>query len=42
MIQNVEKLRGYPVSVLGRNKGYTVIYTPLPEGVPERKAQENT
>ena len=25
----------YIVSVLGRNKGYTVKYTPLAEGVPE-------
>ena len=24
-----------PVSVLGRDEGYTVKYNPLPEGVPE-------
>ena len=28
----------YTVSVLGREEGYTVKYTPLPEGVPEGKA----
>ena len=27
------------VSVLGRDKGYTVKYNPLPEGVPEGKAE---
>ena len=26
------------VSVLGREEGYTIIYTPLPEGVPEGEA----
>ena len=30
------------ISVLGRDKGYTVKYNPLPEGVPEGKAQENS
>ena len=25
----------YTVSVLGQEEGYTVKYTPLPEGVPE-------
>ena len=25
----------FTVSVLGREEGYTVKYTPLPEGVPE-------
>ena len=28
-------LRDYSVSVLGRDKGYTVKYNRLPEGVPE-------
>ena len=27
------------VSVLGQDEGYTVKYNPLPEGVPEGKAQ---
>ena len=26
------------LSVLGQDKGYTVKYTPLPEGVPKGKA----
>ena len=26
------------VSVLGREKGYTIKYTPLPEGVPDGEA----
>ena len=30
------------VSVLGRDKGYTIKYTPLPEGVPEGKSQGNS
>ena len=30
------------VSVLGRDEGYTVKYNPLPVGVPEGKAQENS
>ena len=30
------------VSVLGRDKGYTVKYNPLPEGVPEGKARGNS
>ena len=29
------------VSVLGQAKGYIVKYSPLPEGVPEGKAQHN-
>ena len=29
----------YNVSVLGRDEGYTVKYTPLPEGVPEGEAR---
>ena len=29
------------VSVLGREEGYTVEYTPLPEGVPEGVARGN-
>ena len=28
----------WSVSVLGRDKGYTVKYNPLPEGVPEGEA----
>ena len=32
----------YTVSVLGRDKGYTVKYNPLPEGVPEGKARGNS
>ena len=30
------------VSVLGRDKGYTVKYNTLPEGVPEGEAQGNS
>ena len=30
------------VSVLGRDKIYTVKYNPLPEGVPEGKARGNS
>ena len=30
------------VSVLGREEGYTVKYTPTPEGVPEGKAEGNS
>ena len=30
---------GYTVSVLGRDEGYTVKYTPSPEGVPEGEAE---
>ena len=30
------------VSVLGREEGYTVKYTPLSEGVPEGKTQGNS
>ena len=29
-------------SVLGREEGYMVKYTPLPEGVPEREARGNS
>ena len=29
---------GDTVTVLGREQGYTVKYTPLPEGFPEGKA----
>ena len=32
----------YLISVLGRDKGYRVKYNPLPEGVLEGKAQENS
>ena len=32
----------YTVSVLGRDKGYTVKYIPLPEGVPEGEARGNS
>ena len=31
----------HTVSILGRDEGYTVKYTPLPEGVPEDKARGN-
>ena len=34
--------RRYIVSVLGREEGYTVKYTPSPEGVPEGEAQGNS
>ena len=34
--------RGYIVSVLGRDEGYTVKYNPLPEGVPEGEARANS
>ena len=30
------------VSELGQDKGYTVKYNPLPEGVPEGEAQRNS
>ena len=30
------------VSVLGQEEGYTVKYTPSPEGVPEGQAQGNS
>ena len=30
------------VSLLGRDKGYTVKYNPLAEGVPEGEAQGNS
>ena len=33
---------GYTVSVLGQDKGYTVKYNPLPEGVPEGEARGNS
>ena len=29
----------YTLSVFGRDKGYTVNYSPLPEGVPKREAR---
>ena len=32
----------YTVSVLGRDEGYTVKYTPSPEGVSEGEAQGNS
>ena len=32
----------HTVSLLGRDKGYTVKYTPQLEGVPEGKAQGNS
>ena len=32
----------YTVSVLGREEGYTVKFTPLPEGVPEGEARGNS
>ena len=32
----------YTVSVLGREEGYTVKYTPSPEGVPEGEARGNS
>ena len=32
----------YFVSVLGPEKGYTIKYNPLPEGVPESNAQGNS
>ena len=31
----------FTVSVLGRKEGYTVKYTPLPDGVPKGEAQGN-
>ena len=30
------------VTVLGQDKGYTVKYNPLPEGVPNAKARGNS
>ena len=39
----LEKPRGYTVSVLRRDEGYTVKYTPTPEGVfSEGVAQGNS
>ena len=35
MRQYVEKPRGFTVSVLGQDKGYTAKYTPSAEGVPK-------
>ena len=32
----------HTVSVLGRDEGYKVKYTPSPKGVPEGKAQGNS
>ena len=32
----------YTVSVLGQDEGYTVKYTPPPEGVPEGEARGNS
>ena len=32
----------YTLSVLGRDKGYTIKYNPLPEGVPEGEARGNS
>ena len=32
----------FTVSVLGREEGYTVKYSPLPEGVPEGEARRNS
>ena len=39
---NVQCTVHYTVSVLGRDKGYTVKYSPPPEGVPEGKARGNS
>ena len=39
------KTIGYPscnVSILRQDEGYTVKYTPLPEGVPKSKPQGNS
>ena len=38
----IEMVTTYTVSVLGREEGYTVKFTPLPEGIPEDKAQGNS
>ena len=38
----VDKVARETVSVLGPDKGYTVKYNPLPEGVPEGEAQGNS
>ena len=32
----------YTVSILGREEGHTVKYTPPPEGVPEGKARKTS
>ena len=32
----------FTVYILGRDKGYTVKYSPLPVGVPEGEARENS
>ena len=40
--KNLEGNKRYYVSVLGRDEGYTVKYNPLPEGVPEGEARENS
>ena len=34
--------KSFTVSVLGRDEGFTVKYTPLPEGVPKGEAQGNS
>ena len=36
------EIRAGTVSVLGREEGYTVKYTPSPEVVPEGKARGNS
>ena len=41
-LNSVLHLLNYTVSVLGREEGYTFKYTPLPEGVPEGEARENS
>ena len=35
-------LKSITVSVLGRDKGFTVKYTPLPKGVPKGEGQGNS
>ena len=35
-------MSGYNATVSGRDKGYTVKYAPLPEGIPKGKARWNS
>ena len=38
----VSTAQTYSVSILGRDKGNMIKYTPLPEGVPKGKARGNS
>ena len=43
ILETLRRWRGtLPVSVLGRDEGYTVKNNPLPEGIPEGEARGNS